>query len=166
MTHISRERLEEDPIDNADLLAPHAPRNVNALHKAEQAAAGFNTRLAVWLTKNVGTMLCAYIFAAIGIGSLVGIFTGNVLLAALCGSVSSYFLQLVLLPILAVGQSVLGHHAELMADEQFTTTQKTYQDIEAVMKHLADQDATMLQILQRLDDGQQNIPPAAEGETL
>lgn len=30
-------------------LHPHQPRNVNLLHKAEHAASGFNTRLAVLL---------------------------------------------------------------------------------------------------------------------
>jgi hypothetical protein len=37
-------------------LHPYQPRNVNTLLKAEQAAAGFNTKLAVGLTQRVGTM--------------------------------------------------------------------------------------------------------------
>lgn len=58
---------------------PHQyqPRNVNKLYAAEQAAAGFNTRLAVALTKYTGTMWTAYLFAGIGIGSLVGVFTNS-----------------------------------------------------------------------------------------
>lgn len=58
---------------------PHQyqPRNVNKLHAAEQAAAGFNTRLAVALTRHTGTMWTAYLFAGIGIGSLVGVFTNS-----------------------------------------------------------------------------------------
>lgn len=125
---------------------PHrrAPVNVNALHRAEQAAAGANTRIAVWLTQHVGSMLCAYIFAGIGVGSLVGVFTGNSFLALLFGSISSYFLQLVLLPVLAVGQAVLGRKAELQADEAFVTTQRSYADLEQIAQHLAAQDAELV----------------------
>jgi hypothetical protein len=39
-----------------------------------------------------------------------------------------------------VGQNVLGRKSELQADEAYATTMKTYLDIEAVMKHLDDQD--------------------------
>ena len=58
---------------------PHEyePRNVNQLQAAEQAGRGFNTRLAVALTKYTGTMWTAYLFAGIGIGSLVGVITDN-----------------------------------------------------------------------------------------
>src|SRR5579875_768304 len=40
----------------------HQPRNVNQLHAAEQAEKGFNTRLAVTLTRYTGTMWTAYVF--------------------------------------------------------------------------------------------------------
>jgi hypothetical protein len=39
-----------------------------------------------------------------------------------------------------VGQNVLGRKSELQADEAYAMTMKTYLDIEAVMKHLDDQD--------------------------
>ncbi len=125
---------------------PHhyQPRNVNQLHEAELAEKGFNTKLAVALTRYTGTMWTAYLFAGIGIGSLVGVFTNNVFLALLFGSISSYFLQLVLLPIIMTGQNVLGRKAELQADEAFKTTMSTYHDIEQIMKHLCAQDAELL----------------------
>lgn len=122
----------------------HQPRNVNLLMEAEQATSGFNTRLAVALTKYTGTMWTAYLFAGIGIGSLVGFFTNNVFLGLLFGSISSYFLQLVLLPIIMTGQNVLGRKAELQADEAFKTTMSTYHDIEQIMQHLLAQDAELL----------------------
>jgi ribosomal protein L12E/L44/L45/RPP1/RPP2 len=123
---------------------PHKARNVNIIHKEEQSQGGLNARLAVWLTNNVGTMICAYIFAFIGINSLFGAVTGNLLLSATFGAFSSYFLQLVLLPALAVGQGVLGRHSELQADEAFKTTMSTYHDIEQIMQHLSAQDAELL----------------------
>lgn len=126
----------------------HQPRNVNDMH-AERLST--NDRIAVWISKNVGTMICAYMFAAIGIGSLVGALTNNATLALLCGSLSSYFLQLVLLPIIMVGQNVQGRHAELQAEEAFKTTMSTYHDIEQIMQHLSAQDAELLRHAKMLE---------------
>lgn len=127
----------------------HQPRNVNEVHAAERL--GINDRIAVWISKNVGTMICAYVFAFIGIASLVGALTGNALLAVTFGALSSYFLQLVLLPIIMVGQNVLSRHSELQADEMFNTTMSTYHDIEQVMQHLAAQDSELLRHARMLE---------------
>lgn len=82
----------------------HSPRAISLRHAhAAHHRSKLNETIAVALTARVGTMAAAYLFAAIGIGSLIGVFTGNVFLALLFGSISSYFLQLVLLPVLAVG---------------------------------------------------------------
>jgi len=128
---------------------PHQPRNINLVHQAEQQ--GFNTRLAVWLTKNVGTMACAYLFTVIGIAGLIGAFTNNVTLVLIFGSISSYFLQLVLLPVILVGSNVLNRHQELQAEETFQTTQHSFQDIEQVMQHLSAQDAELLRHAKMLE---------------
>lgn len=153
----------------------HTPQNVNERHAAERAASAarpgwrghlsaFNERLAVWLTQHTGTMTCAYVFFGIGMGSLVGVFTGNVFLASLFGSVSSYVLQLVLLPVLSVGQNVLARHAELQADEQFHATQRTLHESQQMMRHLDAQDAELLRqtcLLESLLSATQSPAPAA-----
>jgi uncharacterized membrane protein len=131
---------------------PHQPRNVNQVHREEQAAAGINAMIAVGLTKRVGTMWTAYSFAVlavVGLFAILGLLSPIV--ALLVAWLSQTFIQLVLLPIIMVGQNVLGHHAELLAEEQYNTTKKTYADIESIMKHLDDQDALILEIVQRLD---------------
>jgi hypothetical protein len=124
---------------------PYQPRNVNVLHEAEQKAAGVNTRIAVGLTKRVGTMWTAYGFAAlavVGLMAIVGLLSPIV--ALLVVWISQTFLQLTLLPIIMVGQNVLGRKSELQADEQFNTTMTSYHDIELVMQHLTVQDAELL----------------------
>src|SRR5713226_2473537 len=139
MPHHHRRVLFEQTIH------PHVPRNVNLVYKAEQAAAGFNTRFAVGLTQRVGTMWTAYTFAVlaiIGLLAILGVLTP--LVALLVSWVSQTFIQLVLLPIIMVGQNVLGRKSELQADEQFNTTQKSYHDIEQMMQHLAAQDEEIL----------------------
>jgi uncharacterized membrane protein len=128
----------------------HQPRNVNEVQAAERLS--FNDRVAVWVAANVGTMICAYVFAFIGVASLVGVLTNNTLLALISGSLSSYFLQLVLLPIIMVGQNVQSRHSELQADEAFKTTMSTYHDIEQIMQHLAAQDSELLRHARMLED--------------
>jgi uncharacterized membrane protein len=130
---------------------PHQPRNVNRLQEAEQAASGFNTRVAVALTKGVGTMWTAYAFvvlAFIGLFAILGLL--NPIVSLLVAWASQTFLQLVFLPIIMVGQNVLGRKAELQADEQFSTTMSTYHDIEQVMNHLSAQDAELLRLTKHL----------------
>ena len=122
-------------------LTHHTPRNVNRVHAAERAAGGFNTQIAVWLTEHVGTMWTAYAFAVlaiIGLFAILGLLSPIV--ALLIAWISQTFLQLVLLPVIMVGQNVLGRKSELQADEAYATTMKTFADIEAVMKHLDEQD--------------------------
>jgi len=122
------------------------------LHKEQLAAAGINKRIAVGLTKRVGTMWTAYSFAVlaiIGLFAILGLLTPVV--AILVAWLSQTFIQLVLLPIIMVGQNVLGHHAELLAEEQYNTTKKTYADIESIMNHLDDQDASILKIVEKLE---------------
>lgn len=130
---------------------PYQPRNVNRLQEAEQSASGFNTRIAVALTKGVGTMWTAYAFVAlalIGLFAILGLLNPGVSL--LVAWTSQTLLQLVLLPIILVGQNVLGRKAELQAEEQFRTTMSTYHDLEQVMKHLLAQDTELVHLTKHL----------------
>jgi hypothetical protein len=86
-------------------------------------------RFAVWITDSMGTMTCAGLFACIGIGSLIGIFTGNALLGLGVGGFSSYFLQLVSLPLIMISQNIQSRHAEHLADV-------TFEDAEEIKKLL------------------------------
>lgn len=121
---------------------PHVVQNANIVH-AEQKKRNFNTRLAVWLTDHVGSMVTAYIFFGIGCGSLVGVFTGNVVLAAVFGSLSSYVLQLVLLPVLQVGSNTIAEKASIQSDEQFKAVENTLHDAEQMRLHLLAQDKVL-----------------------
>ena len=119
----------------------HQPRNVNVLHEAEKAAGSFNQKLAILLTKSVGTMICAYIFALLAIIGYPGF---NATPTQWVQWISQTFIQLVMLSVIMVGQSVLGRKQELQADEQFRTTMSTYHDIEQIMQHLSAQDTELL----------------------
>ncbi len=90
-------------------------------------------------------MWTAYTFvvlAIIGLFAILGLLSPIV--ALLVAWPSHTLIQLVLLPIIMVGQNVLGRKTELQADEQFRTTMSTYHDIEQIMLHLSAQDAELL----------------------
>lgn len=131
---------------------PHEPQNANLLHQAELAAAGFNLRLAVAITKATGSMECAYIFALIAL-------LGFPALSSCLGPVvalyilwlSSEFIQLVMLPVLSVGQQVLSRKSELQAEEAYQATLKSFHDIEQIMKHLDAIDQKILEILAKIE---------------
>lgn len=127
---------------------PHIPQNPNAIHKAEQAMAGFNERLAVSLTKAVGTMACAYLFACL---ALLGF---PALSAWLGPSVAIYvtwisqcFIQLVMLSVIMVGQRVQSRGQEIQADETHNIALKTAHDIAQIAEHLAKQDEVLAKLV-------------------
>lgn len=106
----------------------------------------FNTWLAVKVTNGVGTMWCAYAFAALALVSLpAAILSRNPVI--LVSWISQTFLQLVLLSIIIVGQNVLAAASDKRAEA-------TYEDADAVLhtamqiqSHLAAQDAELQKIL-------------------
>jgi hypothetical protein len=96
--------------------------------------ARFNTWLAVKITKSVGTMWVAYIFAIIALISLpAAIQSGNVII--IIAWIAQTFFQLVLLPIIIVGQNVIQatNDARAEADhETLTAVHKLTVEVHAI----------------------------------
>ena len=89
-----------------------------ALHDVE----GFNAKLALVITRSVGTMACAYLFAAIAMISLpAAITSGQVII--IVAWVAQTFLQLVLLSIIMVGQTVQSAASDARAVKEFADTE-------------------------------------------
>lgn len=123
---------------------PHKPINVNYLIRLKYISGSFNQRLAVRVTQVVGTMACAYLFVVLALVGFPGLYAT---LPQYIQWFSGTFLQLVMLPVLAVGTAQLGRHQEVQADEQFATTQKIYADIETMIK----QNNDILALLEKWD---------------
>jgi len=82
----------------------------------------FNTMLALAITKSVGTMWVAYAFAALALISLpAAIESGQIIV--IVSWIAQTFLQLVLLPIIIVGQNVIqaANDARAEADHETLT---------------------------------------------
>ena len=86
----------------------------------------FNAAVAVRITKIVGTMYCAYIFGLIALVALpAAIEQGSV--TVLINWLSSNLLQLVLLPIIIVGQNVISAAQDARAEADHETLTALHQ---------------------------------------
>ena len=112
---------------------PHAfvPRLVDSaqIHVRVHGAGAigrFNAAVAVRITKIVGTMYCAYIFGLIALVALpAAIEQGSVTI--LINWLSSNLLQLVLLPIIIVGQNVISAAQDARAEADHETLTALHQ---------------------------------------
>lgn len=107
---------------------------------------GLNARIAVFITKNVGTMWAAYLFAVIGVAGIFGALTNSVELVLLVGAVSGYFLQLVLLPVIIVGQNVQAEASDARAEATYNDAEAVLHECLELQKHLMAQDEILAQI--------------------
>ena len=106
-------------------------RNVNKEHKQSFTALD---KVAVYITKKVGTMWCAIAFAILSFLSLPEALRGGISLTA--SWLTQTFLQLVLLSIIMVGQNLQRRHSKLRAEADYETNLESKKDIEIIIKRL------------------------------
>lgn len=114
-------------------------------------------RLAAWITEKVGTMGFFYIlitwtvvwlgwnmFAPAGLrfdpfpGFILWLFISNMI-------------QLILMPIIMVGQNLQGYHSDIRAQTDFELNQVAEKEIDTILIHLENQNEMMLKILHDLE---------------
>jgi hypothetical protein len=144
---------------NQSRAAAHVPRlvrsrEVHADVHGSSPIGQFNSRLAVLITKSVGTMWAAYVFALLALISFP-----NAMMAFLHGDtvtgiswISQAFLQLVLLPIILVGQNVISasQDARAEADHETLTALHT---MNVRQLQMLEQQEKILEILQQRTPG-------------
>ena len=127
----------------------HGPPKVEDQFPTDGPLARFNKLLALKITAGVGTMWCAYAFAALAVVSLPAAIQSHDAVT-IVSWISQTFLQLVLLSIIIVGQNVQSSAADVRA-------QATYEDADAVLhtaleiqQHMQAQDRAISQILEEV----------------
>lgn len=125
------------------------PVKVTDQHVAIGPVTRFNTRLAILITRVVGSMWCAYAFGLFDLISLPAAIRGGS--ATIVSWIAQTFLQLVLLSVIMVGQNV-------QADAADKRSEATYKDAEAILHgldqhdaHLAAQDRALLAVQDHLE---------------
>jgi hypothetical protein len=103
----------------------HKPRLVLTRQVHETIHGGsligrFNTRVAVAVTKTVGSMWCAYAFALLALISLPAAISSHSPIIIISW-IAQTFLQLVLLPIIIVGQNVQAAASDARAESDHET---------------------------------------------
>ena len=111
-------------------------------HPTDTPYQRFNKKLAVFITKNVGTMTSAYCFMMLALLSVPAVLAGfhafkhtfptwitSASVIALIAWIAQTFLQLVLLPVIIVGQNVQAEAADARST-------KTFEDVEIVVDKL------------------------------
>ncbi len=143
----ARTRVEQffTRIPHTEAVARGKPRHVK-----DPLKKNFNGHLALWITNNVGTMWCAYIFAVIGLTGIVASLTNNTTLVLIIAAVSGYFLQLVLLPIIIVGQNLQSEAADHRSEQTYNDAEAILHECQQLQEHLQAQDTVLDDIIKHL----------------
>ena len=114
----------------------------------------FNSRFGLAITLAVGTMWAAYVFACIALISLPDNIhsTQNLILW-----ISSSFLQLILLPVIIVGQNIQAKASDKRAEDTYNDADAVLHEVTQIQAHLEAQDQKILDILDKV----QKLPGAA-----
>jgi len=129
------------------------PRNI---YKETVAKASKLDQLAVWITEHVGTMgffLIIFFWTAIWLG-------WNLLapkelqfdppMGFVFWLFISNLIQLLLMPLIMVGQNIQGKHAEARADYDLDVNVKAEEEIETILYHLESQNNILIAMLSKL----------------
>ena len=132
-------------------LAGHVSGPVKAADQLPHgnAAARFNAWFAVKVTNGVGTMWCAYAFAALAIVSLPAAINSHSPVI-LVSWISQTFLQLVLLSVIIVGQNVLAAAADKRSEATYNDADAVLHEAVKIQEHLAAQDHVLDTLVDKL----------------
>jgi uncharacterized membrane protein len=124
--------------------------------KATRASLSQPDQVAVWITEHVGTMgffLAIFIWTVVWLG-------WNLLAPARLqfdppmGFVFWLFIsnliQILLMPLIMVGQNIQGLHAEARAEHDLEINVKAEQEIEVILLHLERQNEMLIAMLEKL----------------
>jgi hypothetical protein len=110
----------------------------------------FNAKIGLKITFAVGTMWAAYLFALLALISAPSAFcTGDPII--IVAWIAQTFLQLVLLPIIIVGQNIQAKAADMRAQSTFDDAEAVLHEARQIQKHLEEQDNHLQTIIKKLE---------------
>ena len=140
----------------AELRATHhKPRDVNAEHL--ERLTGLE-KIAIYITEHVGTMGFFFIIFSwtalwIGWNSLApATVRFDPYPAFVLWLFISNMIQIMLMPLIMVGQNLQEKHAEARARADYEVNTKAEEEIETILQHLENQNDLILQILEKLEE--------------
>ena len=132
----------------------HPQASINAVHKKQFTQLD---KLALFITERVGTMGFFFIiliwtmlwlswnmYAPLALrfdpypGFVLWLFISNMI-------------QILLMPLIMVGQNIQGKHADMRSEYDYVTDRKAEHEIETILLHLENQQKLILDILRRIE---------------
>ena len=105
-----------------------------------------NARFGLFVTLAVGTMWCAYIFTFLALVSLpAAVATHNKII--IVAWIAQTFLQLILLPIIIVGQNVQAAAADKRGEDTYRDAEAVLHEAIEIQKHLTAQDLVLERLI-------------------
>ena len=109
-------------------------------------------RLAVWITDHIGSMgffLIIFVWTVLWLGwNLLApkelVFDSHP--AFVLWLFISNMIQMLLLPLIMIGQNIQSRHAELRAEADFQVNKKSEQEIELILQHLENQNKAIARL--------------------
>jgi hypothetical protein len=117
--------------------------------KGKTGFARFNAKVGLMITLAVGTMICAYIFGIIALISLPSAIKSHSVIVIVAW-IAQTFLQLVLLPIIIVGQNIQAAASDKRAEDTYKDAEAVLHEAVEIQKHLAVQDGAITEIVNAL----------------
>lgn len=128
----------------------HRAPNADAVI-ADSKPESVNQKLGLGITKRVGTMWAAYAFFALTLVSLPAvIMKGDPV--QIVSWIAQTFLQLVLLPIIIVGQNIQAAAAEKRAIMTYEDAAAVLEESIQIQKHLDHQDKSLEHLITRIEE--------------
>ena len=141
--------VEHPRIAEREAEGPVTTRKIVKKVAGESRAKKFNSKLGLGITLSVGTMWAAYIFTALALVSVYTAFSsGN--LVTIVGWIAQTFLQLVLLPIIIVGQNIQANASDARAAATYKDATAILAEAKQIQAHLAAQDAATSALLDKV----------------
>jgi uncharacterized membrane protein len=152
---MTKNRKLNSPPSLDELLRKRKPlRNVN---KETREKLSPLDRLAVWITQHVGTMgffLIIFVWTVFWLG-------WNLLappdlrfdppMGFVLWLFISNLIQILLMPLIMVGQNIQGKHAQIRAESDLEVNVKAEREIVAILQHLGYQNELLLAIAEKLE---------------
>ncbi len=139
---------------NAFTYIPHPRienRKVEKPPKVNDERLGFNGLLGSKITIGVGTMWAAYAFCALAFVSLPQVIsTHNA--TTIVSWIAQTFLQLVLLPIIIVGQNIQGKASDKRAIQTYDDAEAILHECQQLQAHLSHQDDKIGGLIDKIND--------------
>ncbi len=125
------------------------PTTHEILRSGNTTIGRFNSFIAVKITAAVGTMWCAYLFAALALISFPNALRSGT--PALVQWIAQTFLQLVLLSIIIVGQNVQSKASDKRAEATYEDADAILHTTQQIHDHLDAQDNVIRDIAAKLN---------------